>query len=398
MPAGVLIQNSVQKIRQIIMKIPPAWRWALLAFFTGRVGLSLWGWIVWAIGLVPLNPNGVYYYEISPILKGPEAAWLGVWQRWDALHYTRIALNGYSSPDVTAFFPLYPLISRAISQISGLPVLVSLILVSNAALLLSLVILYQIVEEFTTTSLARRSLFCLVLFPTAFFFYAPYPQSLALLLILASFQSARKQHFFWAAAAGLAAGLTHSTVVPLVLVLALEAWKTIRSNRHPLRWATLLAAATPLMGTALFLSWRVSQGFPSLSKLLWEVWGRGTQWPWQALLDIPRVFQSVFFPISGWANLLFLVLALCSSVWAIRRLPIPLWVYQWTLLGFILSTTLEIEPLGSFNRYILLMFPTYLALGTWSRHSRLTGWLVFTTMAIMQLYLSMLFFIWGWVG
>src|SRR5437660_1296490 len=37
------------------------------------------------------------------------------WQQWDAVWYVRIATQGYTTPDATAFFPLYPLLIAALS-------------------------------------------------------------------------------------------------------------------------------------------------------------------------------------------------------------------------------------------------------------------------------------------
>ena len=45
---------------------------------------------------------------------------LSNWQRWDALWYQHIAMSGYSATDGSiAFYPLFPLLSAALSHLSG---------------------------------------------------------------------------------------------------------------------------------------------------------------------------------------------------------------------------------------------------------------------------------------
>jgi len=50
-----------------------------------------------------------FYFSIPPIENGIAAPLLGVWLRWDVVHYLRIVLFGYNQLDLTAFYPVYPL-------------------------------------------------------------------------------------------------------------------------------------------------------------------------------------------------------------------------------------------------------------------------------------------------
>ncbi|HEV2656095.1 MAG TPA: hypothetical protein VGT82_14110, partial [Ktedonobacteraceae bacterium] len=70
------------------------------------------------------------------------------WRRWDSGHYVGIALHGYQQPYHTAFFPLFPILERALSIIltRGDPFIAGLI-ISDVATLVLLVVLYQLVSE-----------------------------------------------------------------------------------------------------------------------------------------------------------------------------------------------------------------------------------------------------------
>lgn len=76
---------------------------------------------------------------------------LAVLTRWDGLWYKQIATSGYhyvadgkSYP--VAFFPLFPIITRAVMTF-GLPFALAGTLVSNLAFLGALIVIYQWVEE-----------------------------------------------------------------------------------------------------------------------------------------------------------------------------------------------------------------------------------------------------------
>ena len=80
--------------------------------------------------------------------------WQGVFtafERQDALWFLRIATTGYAAGDGSAaFFPLYPLVVRAVSWIVGGHPLFAAMLVSNLAFFGSLVVLYDLtVREFS---------------------------------------------------------------------------------------------------------------------------------------------------------------------------------------------------------------------------------------------------------
>src|SRR6266480_1614665 len=133
---------------------------------------------------------------------------LASWNHWDAANYVRIAQFGYQAPYDVAFFPLFPLLVRIIAFPLGswsyLPVGM---LLSNAALLGAMFVLYQLAVEHGGEEVAGRSLLYLCIFPTAFFFFAAYNESLFLLLITGAFLALRRQRWWLAGLLGFFATL-----------------------------------------------------------------------------------------------------------------------------------------------------------------------------------------------
>ncbi len=103
------------------------------------------------------------------------------WNHWDAANYTRIAQFGYESIKDTAFFPLFPMLIKSIAFLCGNQGYIAIgMILSNAALLGTLFVLYQIAADALGDEVGRRTMLYLCIFPTAFFFFAAYNESLFL--------------------------------------------------------------------------------------------------------------------------------------------------------------------------------------------------------------------------
>src|SRR5439155_3130999 len=137
-----------------------------LAVLKGPAGYALPG---------PVDVPGWPAHAITPGWHNLVTAW----ERFDALWYLKIAAHGYANHDGSAaFFPLYPLVIRWVSWALGGHPLAAALLVSNAAFLAALVMLYALTARETSVEVARRATVYLAAFPTAFFFLAPYSESL----------------------------------------------------------------------------------------------------------------------------------------------------------------------------------------------------------------------------
>ena len=100
-------------------------------------------------GVAQLNAEKFDEPELTDPLGGFGDTLLTPLARWDAVWYLRIASSGYGDSDVrAAFFPLYPGLARGLAELAGGShgaLLISAYLVSLAAFLGALVLLYRLV-------------------------------------------------------------------------------------------------------------------------------------------------------------------------------------------------------------------------------------------------------------
>ena len=91
---------------------------------------------------------------------------------WDAPHYISIAQNGYqgSGPDrfLVAFFPLFPWVVRVFASFVG-DYIWSALLASTICSLLMSIMFYKLVRLDWPVAVARRAVWWLLIFPTAYF-------------------------------------------------------------------------------------------------------------------------------------------------------------------------------------------------------------------------------------
>lgn len=338
----------------------------------------------------------IFYRGLEPVVEGWRGMLFGIWQRWDTVYYQIIVEQGYVNERASVFFPLYPLTAKILSRLTGLGSLESLWVISTLAYLVALVLLYILTEEKFGSAIARRSVAALAVFPSSFFFLALYPQGLGLALVLVSVWLAQKQRWLACALFSLLAGLTHSTALPLSLIILTETVIFIHQNTHPWRWVTLFIAGMPALGIGLFWVWRIKQGFSSIVSIQAE-FARYPAPVWKNLANwIAMLPQHLLSP--DWIiNLIALILTLASIVWSGKRIKIGWAMFQASLLIIVLRVVVPHDPLLSYNRYVLIGFPIYIMLGYWSNShmKRLFG---FAFGVLGQIFLLVLFLLWSWVG
>jgi hypothetical protein len=139
-------------------------------------------------------------------------------------------------------------------------------------------------------------------------------------------------------------------------------------------------------------------GFPPANEIQLQIWSRWFGPPWEMFAGLLRHLPN--HAVIGWTywfNLGLLGLALWGVAWGLRRLPLALNVYNLATLFFLLSNQELFDPLMSFNRFLLGLFPLFFALAGWMRGR--TARLVYLTCALLgMLLVSVLFFMWKWVG
>ena len=157
---------------------------------------------------------------------------------WDASWYERIAARGYGrlGHEALRFFPLLPVLARAIGALPGATPGVSLIIVSNLASLAAFAVLYLLVVfELGDEACARRAVWLLALAPPAFVLVMGYAEPLLLLTSLVAYLGFRERRYGLAICAAFLAGLCRPLGVLLAIPAAIELganwWSLARRER-----------------------------------------------------------------------------------------------------------------------------------------------------------------------
>ena len=377
--------------------LPPAWRFALLVFLVLRVLLSIWMWGVRQVIAGPLTPHPVLrpYLEVIPETN----SWLEPWQRWDAIHYQAIAERGYQAFGGALFTPpLYPLLVRALTWLTGASSLLAGIIISNLAFLVGLVVFYQLVEmETGNDKLARRSLVYLASFPTALFFLAGYTESLFFLAAVLSLSLARRLNWVASGVWGAVAALTRLTGALLVIPLAFAAWQQNRARSTSRSW---IAPALALFAVAAYPLYV----WLGLKLPPWEPWliqsarsQGGLAFPGYSLFLVLHGILSGKSVLADWWDVGCVILFLVALPAVIRRLPPIYGIYQASFLLLFLSRYSQMQSLLSTARYVLALFPAFIIFAFWGEKPWINRLFLYLSW-LGLLLLSGQFAIWGWVG
>ena len=307
---------------------------------------------------------GAEVFNYEPQLNEWESnfGYIGKWLAFDSEHYLKIANEGYHA-QITAFFPLYPLLMKFLSSLTGLPLEYSGIIISNVSFLLALFMFYKLLLLEKEDNF--YSIILLVFSPITIYFLSIYTESLFLFLTISSFYLIRKKK--WASAAiviGIAS-LTRNSGVVLYLCWLIEyitekGWKNgIVEHLNGLITGGLLMISYPL-----FLLY--NYGNPTIYVNIQSVfWNRYFTPPWEALwADIkhvvahPAIYTIVIF------NFIFFILAL----WMIfSRTKIRPSYLVFTAMSIIMPLfypiVLDNMPYTTgVSRYTMVLFPVYIFL------------------------------------
>jgi hypothetical protein len=337
-------------------------RYSLTVFLAVRVGLLILGLV--AVELFPpLKPVSVPGWQAHTL---PDPGWQNAFtsfERFDALWFLRIASSGYRTGDGSAaFFPLYPLAIRAVSWVMGARPFGASLLVSNAAIACGLCVVYALTASERSIATARRTVLLVALFPTSFFFFAPYSESLFLLLAATTFWAARSRRWAAAGAAGALAALTRNVGIVLAPALVVEAFHQRAEGRGSVL-PGLGAAVAVVLGTLAYLAYWWTKVGDWLAPINQQAnWQRTVSSPWATVVDGTRdAFRYLGNANGGYwlIDWLIVVPVVGASVFALLRYRPSYSVYLWGGLLIPLSFVFADRPLMSMPRFVLPLFPAF---------------------------------------
>ena len=359
--------------------------------------------------LFPVPPH---VYPVQPVNM---IGLLTSWNNWDGARYTQIAQFGYQNIYDTAFFPLFPLLIKGGALLLGNQGYIAVgMIISNLALLGALFVLYQIATDMLGESVGRRTILYLCIFPTAFFFFAPYNESLFLLLTASAFLALRRQKWWLAGALGFFAALTRSAGLLLVFPYLYELWIARKGldddGQSVLRrvWQALpqlLPVVLIPLGILIysFYCWRVFHD-PLAFSTVQSHWDRQLTLPGAGIvyalgqLFFVQPFGSfyeVHILIDLTAMIGFIVLAILG--WRKLRSSYTLWMGLLLFYTLISPAIHQPDALVSTQRFVLEMFPGFITLAALSiKHPRLHQALMIS-FPFFQAILAVLFVLNRWM-
>lgn len=373
----------------------------ILLFLTWRFLLFLV--LLFAIHTVPLGSpdrflgGGPVNYRIAPEVFA--------WANFDGEHYLSISIFGYKEFE-QAFFPVYPMLlsffakpfSSDLFSLLFNSTIVGL-LISNVSFLLALILLFKLILMDFPKKVAFTTIIVLLLFPTSFYFASVYNESLFLLLAVSSFYCARKKRWFLASVFGFIASATRVFGFLLLPALLLEAYQQ-KMKFSKVFWMILIP-----FGLIAYMTYQyLTVGDPLAFYHLQERVGEQHQ---QGIVLLPQIYyryikmlltvdysqpiyQTIILEFA--VGILFFLLPIYGYFKKIR-----LSYLIFAMLGFLLPTIQ-----GSFSslpRYILILFPSFLALALWINGvQKPLKFIVYFCLCLMLLLEATLFFRGYWVA
>ena len=184
---------------------------------------------------------------------------------FDGLHYIKIALEGYER-NATAFLPVFPLLMRFGTLLSGFSPIIVGMSISITALFITLMLLprYLKLLDFDSQQIYWTLLFFLF-FPTSFFLQGVYTEGVFIVLLVATLYASKKKNYVLTALFGYFMGLTRITGFFLASLLFLEIIEQVKFTRDIPRYIQsiikslsvpkVLATIAPLLGFGTFMAY-----------------------------------------------------------------------------------------------------------------------------------------------
>ncbi len=300
-------------------------------------------------------------------------ALLGVWERFDTLWYIHIAVSGYDRPESSVFPPLFPWLIRLVTFFTGSP-LVSALAVSTVSSFFLFYGFHRLVSFDLPESVASRAVIVYATWPASFIFFAGYPDSLTIALMLWALVFARSERWWFAGLAGMLAGLAKAVGGLVALPLLMIAWR-----KRSWRAAPVLLAGS---GYVLYTAWLYSTGRLLPVESYPRYWHTNVALPWETVWSMLRDARA-----GNWAiQLHLLILAFVVAVTLFKRVRLEYLVFAAAALAFVLSKKSDPSQM-QLTRYLLILFmmPLHLVIAGKSRYD-------FAIEAAVLFPLNLLFF------
>ena len=360
-----------------------ALRVALLPFLLTRFVC----FILWYFGGVLFTvPN----YSPTPV---PFHDLLYNLNHWNTTYFLDIATNGYTTPENSYYFPLYPTLIRLFTPIFRHDPLLTGLFLTNIAFLIALIVVYRLVEMEFDGETARRATLYTAIFPGAVFFFVAYSDAFLFLFIVLSFYALRRRRWWLAGLFGALAMLTDIRGIFLFIVFLYEfvrvEWPSLRDSKfsRSMLIKNVSVIASFLIPLALIVyAYALKKVFGDALAFLHaqSYWGTGYALPWVSLLltlrglvHSPRLLFIVPHDLIDLTSLILFAVLLTLCFVGPERLRRDQWLFALSgalLLLYALITParapsagLPYDPLASMERYVLCIVVGFMLMARYGR-------------------------------
>ena len=343
-----------------------------------------------------LAPSKIKPSEIFPYhnAKPYPVSWLALWQRFDANWYISLADTGYGGIEGDDHFPpLFPLLIRILKPLVGSAFLAGLF-ISHLAALYAIKLLYRTFYDWGGDVPAKRTTLFVLIYPTSFFLFSVYTESLFLVMALLALQQMRNRSWVWAGFWMFCAILTRLQGAALIFPMLYLMWLERPFLRKPAQW---FALALPALAGLFYVFLRARQVTEGAIPFVEADWHARLVLPWETYWYAVQTLllgNATFIDALNWIVVTLFIFLLALG-W--RKIPLEYNLYSAFSLLIMLTRIVETQPLISMSRYSLTLFPLFFVFGLAGENPWLRRLILYTFIPL-NLYLSAQFFLWGWVA
>lgn len=298
-------------------------------------------------------------------------AFAPLWTHWDTRHYIGIAQQGYTSVGDErlrlVFFPLYPLLMRLFSVMTGGDVFAAGILISLACSAIAAALVYDLAYMYGGREQAFRATAYFLLSPLSVFLCCAYTEALFICLTLLTVCLLRRERPYAAALCGMLSAFTRMPGVIIAGLFIIEGLSGIPRGAFTKRAAGRMLLQVLIVFCGLFAYWAVNAavtGHP-MTYLTYqrENWYQEPGSFWGSTANTMRYFlsgagESDWLWTWGFQLLCMFVLYLMMAFCA-HKLPFDLAAYSFVYVAVVLSPTWLLS--GARYLYALCTFPMMLS-------------------------------------
>jgi hypothetical protein len=287
--------------------------------------------------------------------------------------------NGHVSANTTAFFPVLPLVLRAIADVTTLSAAVVGLWVSALTGLSALVAIGYLAREFAGQEKAERAALLFAVAPGAFIFNLIYAEGILLTCVALGLLALLRRKWVLAGVLGAVASATSPVGMVFVAVCALSALLAVLGDRE---WKSLWALALSPVG---FVTWMAYLWVHTGTLMAWRLTERGGWQSYPSLAYPVHILTKFLFnPASPTMTGQILFAGTLISILGVvlickEHQPVPVLAYGILSVAFFAVSA----PVGLRPRFVMLAFPLVIAAAT-----RWSGWryrliLVFSIMLLI---------------